>query len=470
MSETSIRQGWPVQPTALWRWILIGGYVLIVGLNLPGHLSTDSIIGLFEGRTGVRTSWGPPMFSAILGVFDKVIPGTGFYLACTILLLIASWASLPSLRPRMSWIAPVVLLAAFALPQVVVYQGIVWKDVLFANLAVAGFVALGRAAVRWQTREAAWCVAFAWLCLAFACLVRQNGAVAVLFAALALGWIGARTWKKGALWALAGFVAPLLIAFLLDAVTPVREPPGTKSQDRGVRLVQNYDLVAAVAQNPKISLPILQADDPQALGVVRQLAGRVYSPTRIDTLSRSEELASAIWRFEDDKVSRQWLELIQRDPLGYAGRRLSIFDWVFRTPQIDQCLPVHIGVAGPPDLEAKLHLVEGIEPQDAELYNYVTWWLDTPFYSHLAYALLAGAVAIFLLIRRTGADIAIAGLMFAGLSFAASFFVISIACDYRYLYMLDLTAITGLLYVAVDPRGRTPIESAPRFPRLRRRR
>jgi hypothetical protein len=37
------------------------------------------------------------------------------------------------------------------------------------------------------------------------------------------------------------------------------------------------------------------------------------------------------------------------------------------------------------------------------------------------------------------------------MAFAASFFIISIACDYRYLYFADLAALAGLLYAAVDP-------------------
>jgi hypothetical protein len=42
--------------------------------------------------------------------------------------------------------------------------------------------------------------------------------------------------------------------------------------------------------------------------------------------------------------------------------------------------------------------------------------------------------------------------MAGALGFAASFLVISIACDYRYLYFLDLAAMTGVLYLALDPR------------------
>jgi hypothetical protein len=54
--------------------------------------------------------------------------------------------------------------------------------------------------------------------------------------------------------------------------------------------------------------------------------------------------------------------------------------------------------------------------------------------------------------------VAIAALMIAVLGFAATFLVASIACDYRYLYALDLAAITGVLYLAVDPSRRASVE------------
>jgi hypothetical protein len=42
-------------------------------------------------------------------------------------------------------------------------------------------------------------------------------------------------------------------------------------------------------------------------------------------------------------------------------------------------------------------------------------------------------------------------MLLASLAFTASFFVISIACDYRYLYALDLAALASLFYLALDP-------------------
>ena len=60
-----------------------------------------------------------------------------------------------------------------------------------------------------------------------------------------------------------------------------------------------------------------------------------------------------------------------------------------------------------------------------------------------------GLAGLFLL-RRQPADIAMAALQLAGVGFTASFFLISIACDYRYLYFTDLAALVGLVYAAVE--------------------
>ena len=46
-----------------------------------------------------------------------------------------------------------------------------------------------------------------------------------------------------------------------------------------------------------------------------------------------------------------------------------------------------------------------------------------------------------------------AGLLAGAFAFTASFFAISIACDYRYLYALDLSALTALVYLALDWRS-----------------
>jgi len=345
---------------------------------------------------------------------------------------------------------------------VLIYQAIVWKDVLFANLTIAAFVALAHAACRWDGPRRPWgLLGLACLCLAVGCLVRQNGAVAVVPAAMVLAWTARGAGRMRSLaWGVLGLAAPLLLAAALNAVTPVTAPPGKISN--GLRMVQNYDLAGAVAADSARPLPDLAGANPQDLAVLRQEAPKVYSPARSDSLGKSGTLGKSLWKLSDDAVGAQWRSLLVTDPVGYAERRLAVFDWVLRTPELAQCLPLHVGQLGPADIVARLQLPSGVEPQDQQLWNYATWWFKTPFYSHLTYAVVAALAAVLMLLRRSPADVAMAGLMAAALGFTASFFVISLACDYRYLYVLDLTAITGVLYLALDPGRGGPARRSPR--------
>lgn len=74
--------------------------------------------------------------------------------------------------------------------------------------------------------------------------------------------------------------------------------------------------------------------------------------------------------------------------------------------------------------------------------------------SHVVYGVAAIMLLAPLLRRRSSADIAVAAMLGAALAFTASFAVISIACDYRYLYFLDLSAIAAALYLAGSARLR----------------
>ena len=99
-----------------------------------------------------------------------------------------------------------------------------------------------------------------------------------------------------------------------------------------------------------------------------------------------------------------------------------------------------------PDILQSLGLRPGLRAHDRFLYVYVARFFGTPILSHLLFGALA-LVLMALLIRQSGpADLVMAGLLLAALVFVASFFVVSIACDYRYLYFLDLSAMTGALH------------------------
>ncbi len=136
--------------------VLCAGFLFLLATSLPGHLSSDSVVQLYEGRFGVRESFGPAVYAKILGLFDGVVPGTGLYVTASALILFWALLSLAALRGRVSWLAVGFALLAVASPTLMLFQGVVWKDILFANLTVAGFVALASAAKAWTGERRPW--------------------------------------------------------------------------------------------------------------------------------------------------------------------------------------------------------------------------------------------------------------------------------------------------------------------------
>lgn len=432
-----------------------GGLLLMLKLNLPGHLSVDSVLGLHEGRFGLRETWNPAIYGWLLGLADRITPGTAAIVALNGGLLFGAWALLSLLRPRISWGAALVAAGAIALPQALIYPAIVWKDVLFATATIAGFVVLALAAPG-RFGRAVVPLAISALLFAAAGLFRQNGLILAVFAGLSIlvvAWPGGagRAFRLGAGW-LAGVAA---LTFVLSIVAqPTGVGPPDSAGGRGLRILQTYDLVGAAALDPGRQMPVLDKVRPDLDDVIRQQAPSIYTPVRADPIVGDATLGPVIKQAERGDIRGEWLRLVTEDTGLYLRLRTEAFRWVFATPTIDRCLPVHLGVEGPPKALKDLGIAARRDRDDGRLYNYVTWFLDTPAMSHVAFAGLAVLVAVLLLFRREPADLVVVGLLLGALAFTASFFVISLACDYRYLYLLDLAAITGALYLALDPKLR----------------
>ncbi len=148
---------------------------------------------------------------------------------------------------------------------------------------------------------------------------------------------------------------------------------------------------------------------------------------------------------------------MMRDPADYLGVRADVFRWVLFTPDVNACYPYQASVTGPPELLKELGVARPWRLQDAALGDYVALFLPTPFYSHATYGLLALILVCFLCWRRRPTDIAMVSMLAGALVFTAGFFVISIACDYRYLLFLDLSALTALFYCAITWRHDVPV-------------
>lgn len=426
--------------------LLTAGFAVILGINWPGQMSYDSVMQLADGRSGHYDSWHPVVMAWLLGLFDAIVAGPGLFLAFTILLLWGAWLIL--LRIGQPGFGTAVLLILFLLtPQLVLYQGTIWKDVLFANAAVAAFGALAAAAAYWDKVPAraiflGSCVAL----LSLAALARQNGFLLLPIAALSLGVIAARNTSRRAGWrhGIGLLVAGVLLSGAANFALSFRSDGGQGAQAQ-LRLAQTYDLVGAARLDPQIRFPMLEERAPRLDAAIRKEGVPLYSPHLVDTLETSPALLAEIGRAPRGVIFAAWRDLVLGHPALYLKLRWPVFRWVMAPPDILVCHPDVVGVDGPKSVLAALGLQSHIRPQDRFLYFYVARFMGTPVLAHLVFVVMALAFLVLLIRRRQSSDVAIAGLLAASLLFALSFFVISIACDYRYLYFLDLAAMTGAL-------------------------
>ncbi len=455
MSADGRRQASPIVAVA----IVVFGAVVALAVNLPGHLSFDSVVQLYEGRRGLYGTWHPPIMSWMLGVADAIVPGAGLFVAFDVLLAFGSLVSLLALRARPSWWAAAVAFVCVVSPQFLIYQGIVWKDVLFADTAVAGFVCLAHAANCWNDiRLRLSLIAAAFVLLTIAALARQNGAIVLPVAAVALAWIAGRNapghrWRNAAVYGVAGLCGAVFLGGSIALALDTRSvaSPDTWGPLGQMKLLHNYDIVGAVAREPRLELPQLDDTEPELVTAIRTDGVRLYTPVRNDTLAGSAPLQTAFANSEPGELRDQWTYLVTHHLWLYLKVRADVFRWVVLTPNITACVPFAVGVAGPSDELKILGLKPRMDGRDAALTSYGRLFVHTPFFSHAAFGLVGLVLLVALLRRRRSSNIAIAAMLAAAFAFTSTFFVISIACDYRYLYFVDLSVLFAAFYSALDP-------------------
>jgi hypothetical protein len=415
--------------------ILLVGFAVMLALTAPGQLTYDSVQQLASGRSGAYNSWHPPVMAWLLGVFDAVVPGTLLFLLFQTLLLLGALLVLLSLKPRSTGTV-LVALGIVLTPQFLMFQGQIWKDILGANTAIAGFTAL---AVFAKTERRRWLAAAA-LLLALAAGVRQNAVVLLPVAALALAWPRKR-WLLGL-----GFLVVTVTLGMGTSLWLVARSDGGDGAAAQVRLGQAYDLAGALARDPTLLLPSLAAEDPSFEKVLRQKSPALYTPLRNDPFAADPAINHELSNVPEGAMGRAWKGLVTDHPLLYLRVRMAAFGAVLTTPDSAVCHFSHNGIEGDPGTLRQLGLTPGKRPQDRAMANYAHLFFATPVYSHILWGALALVLLVLLLRRGEPGDAAIAGLLVGALLFTLTFAAISIACDYRYLILLDLAAMTGALH------------------------
>jgi hypothetical protein len=181
--------------------------------------------------------------------------------------------------------------------------------------------------------------------------------------------------------------------------------------------------------------------------VLHGRARALYTPLHNDPMAADPAVSQALADAPDGVIAGAWRSLVLNHPLLYLRTRWADFAAVIITPDVIACHFAVTGVSGPPALLKRLGLTGGIRLQDQTLANYAHFFFGTPVFSHLAWGGLALVLLVILIRRGQPADLAMAGLLSGAFLFTITFAIISIACDYRYLLILDLSAMASTLYL-----------------------
>lgn len=436
---------------------LIGlGGLLIYAINFPGSMEFDSFVQLVEARAQSYSNWHPPVMSWLLGVFDAW-PGpvaawfTGFnMLICFGALIAVVW-----LPKKVSWSAAVVAVFMLVLPQFALTQAVVWKDVLFANAVVTGYVALAFAAQYWTlARLRNGLIALSAVALALAVLTRQNGIVVVPGAVLALMLVATKRsgWRAAVVKGAGLLGVTVLLATGANALLQLRadDYPGRSEQ---IKRLEVYDMAGILHRNPAASLAVLEVGAPQLARMLRAESQTLWTPVKNDTLE-TDPFVALLEATSPELLAAQWQAMISAHPRDYIAVRAVLLRWVVQSPQLGLCHPFHVGDEGDPADLKTLGMKPRMTARDEALADYGFFFLHhIPVYGHAPFMLIGIALMVLLLQRRRPPDLVLTALIASCLVFVATFAVLSLACDIRYLYVVDLSVLTVLLYAAADWRS-----------------
>lgn len=425
----------------LWVWLAT---VLVV--NLPGHLTHDSLTQIAEGRSGFVRSWNPIFSSWIFGSLVNWTGGSEALVAVSATMLAASVYLLVQASPSQRLWPLIPSAALLFTPILLIHPGIVWKDVWFAHLSLLGF---GMVALRAQ--GSGWWTEFAAIALlAAGMLSRQTGVLVAVIGLVALsvllhpaatnplaGWLTGRR----AL-AFAGRLVLLLAAANALSFWARSDMKHIEIGEvgTGFKLVAFFDMAGMLQADPGLRLQRLK-DQGFETGEWEAAARASFSAERIDRLDLRAMNGPRDLTAQD--ILQQWFSLVVANPITYVTHRLQVYSWFGGLQDQRACIPIHVGVdAGPLTPDA------GIKAQaprmSPALYRWSRDFVGTPYFAPLAWSGLSLLVGVLLLWAGLWRD-PVFWVQVAGLGYSASYLIAGFSCDFRYSYFSVTAASIGII-------------------------
>jgi hypothetical protein len=324
----------------------------------------------------------------------------------------------------------VVLLAAS--PPAFILVGMIWRDVLFADVwlcaaALTYAVAQRAPAVRWPVQI------LALVLVCFGVLLRPNSIVAAPLLAAYVLWPAAFHWKRAALLLVPGIVAGygLIHAAYYTLLDVERTHP--------LHSVLVFDLGGISFYSGENRFPATFTPEQTAMLFTTQC----YNPTRWDfywhlpgcdfvmeKLDRSPDKV-----FGTPRLVEAWKDAVTSRPLAYLKHRLH-YTWVLLTgpnlviPTLDLDHPTRQIHAQNPHFMALVGVLNMLEP---------FWVFRLGIWLVIAIAICALAWRV----RATPSGAFVIGTNASAIAYVLSFAVFGVAAEYRYGYWIVLTAIAG---------------------------
>lgn len=426
----------------LWVW-----FATVLVVNLPGHLTHDSLTQISEGRSGYVRSWNPIFSSWVFGTLVNWTGGTEVLVAVSASMLAAAfYMILQGLPTQRLW--PLIPTAGLLFtPILLIHPGVIWKDVWFAHLSALGF---GFIAVR-ARGSGWWSEAMAIVLLAASSLSRQTGILVATVGVLALTMLqpvsssaAPARWPAIAKRALGFIVRMALLLLAAQALSGLAKSDMKQIEigevGTGFKLVAFFDMAGMLKTDPTLQLTSLRAEGYQT-DEWEAAAKATFSAERIDRLDLRPMTGPRDLSVQS--VFNQWLTLIAANPLTYAAHRLDVYAWFGGLEDQKLCTPIHVGIdAGPLTPNAGLKL--NAPRLSAPVYQWSREFLYTPYFAPLFWSGISLVTCLVLGYARLWRD-PVFWLQVAGLTYSASYLIAAFSCDFRYSYFSVVAASIGII-------------------------
>ncbi|GIX38675.1 MAG: hypothetical protein KatS3mg127_1914 [Silanimonas sp.] len=420
-------------------WLAVA---VAAAISTGGHASLDSIQQMYEAQIGQSVSWNPPFMSALLGGLGVSRQhGAGLALPLFVAFVCAMlWGSytlalLSSRARRVPVLGFLLVIVLVTNPVVLLYAGIIWKDVLFA---AATALAISLALISLSAGNPCIRLGVAISCAAVLGVlphIRQQGVVMMpvllVLPVLAMYWMPRVLWPRRQLLGIGAVLIASLATYTLAKSWAAASIPGNdgRSISVGFNSIYKFDLAGIEAFERNGPLVAMGAGS-EALAELRDH----YTPERIDFFARSPHLVEFL-KGHEEELFAWWRFAVTSFPNAYVTHRKEVLAALFGFAPPLACLPVHLGVDGFEHQMSALQLTPGSDAVDRRLYQLAVPWFGMPPFKHWSYFAAFLLVAAVALLGRRGRTRVVLGIIsLTILVFYASFVPTAIACDFRYLF------------------------------------